>query len=143
MLVLTRKVNQQIRLGDDITVTILRVQGNSIRIGVEAPRNVRVVRGELSPLSESTGSESQIATSPTELPSVDKGPGSFSPANSSEDTQVLEFDLDNLDAETLQSLEAAAEHSPDCAKVYHMRTSAPLARFFPSQAREAVSNYTV
>jgi carbon storage regulator CsrA len=58
MLVLTRKVNQQIRLGDNITVTILRVQGNSIRIGVEAPREVRVIRGELepeNPASESTG----------------------------------------------------------------------------------------
>jgi carbon storage regulator CsrA len=47
MLVLTRKVQQQIRIGDDITVTILQVKGNTIRVGIEAPREVRVVRGEL------------------------------------------------------------------------------------------------
>jgi carbon storage regulator CsrA len=52
MLVLTRKLNQQIRIGDDVTITVLRVKGNTIRIGVEAPRNVRVVRGELQPLSQ-------------------------------------------------------------------------------------------
>lgn len=47
MLVLTRKINQQIRLNDDITITVLRAKGNSIRIGIDAPRSVRVVRGEL------------------------------------------------------------------------------------------------
>ena len=47
MLVLTRKINQQIRLNDDITITVLRAKGNSVRIGIDAPRSVRVVRGEL------------------------------------------------------------------------------------------------
>ena len=47
MLVLTRKLQEKIRVGDEITITILRVKGNSVRIGVEAPRDVRVVRGEL------------------------------------------------------------------------------------------------
>lgn len=54
MLVLTRKVNQQIRLGEEITITVLRVQGNSIRIGIDAPRNVRVLRGELEPREAAT-----------------------------------------------------------------------------------------
>lgn len=49
MLVLTRKAQQQIQIGDNITVTIVRVKGQSVRIGIEAPRNVRVVRGELQP----------------------------------------------------------------------------------------------
>jgi carbon storage regulator CsrA len=49
MLVLTRKLQQQIRIGDQITVTILRVKGHTVRIGIEAPRDVRVVRGELPP----------------------------------------------------------------------------------------------
>jgi carbon storage regulator CsrA len=57
MLVLTRKVNQQIRLGNDITVTVLRVQGNTIRIGIEAPRDVRVVRAELPPLPQNENVE--------------------------------------------------------------------------------------
>ena len=47
MLVLTRKLQQQIKIGGQITVTILRVKGNTVRVGVQAPREVRVVRGEL------------------------------------------------------------------------------------------------
>ena len=52
MLVLTRKVKEQILIGDDIKVTFIRCQGNKVRIGVEAPRDVRVVRGELKRLDE-------------------------------------------------------------------------------------------
>ncbi|QDS95385.1 hypothetical protein FF011L_41810 [Roseimaritima multifibrata] len=52
MLVLSRKLNEKIQLGDNITVTVLRIQGNTIRLGIEAPREVRVVRGELEPLEE-------------------------------------------------------------------------------------------
>jgi carbon storage regulator len=47
MLVLTRKLQQQIKIGEQITVTILRVKGNTVRVGVQAPREVRVIRGEL------------------------------------------------------------------------------------------------
>lgn len=50
MLVLTRKMDQKIHLGDDITITVLRVRGNTIRLGIDAPRDLRVVRGELPPL---------------------------------------------------------------------------------------------
>lgn len=47
MLVLTRKLQERICIGNDITVTILRVKGQQVRIGIEAPRDVRVIRGEL------------------------------------------------------------------------------------------------
>ncbi len=47
MLVLTRKTQQQIQFGSDIVITILQVKGQSVRIGIEAPRGVRVVRGEI------------------------------------------------------------------------------------------------
>lgn len=47
MLVLTRKQDEQILIGDDIVVTILRVKGNTIRVGIEAPKGVRVIRAEL------------------------------------------------------------------------------------------------
>jgi len=47
MLVLSRKSQEQIRIGDNIVVTILRVKGNTVRVGIEAPRDVNVVRGEL------------------------------------------------------------------------------------------------
>ena len=52
MLVLTRKLQQQIKIGDQITVTILRVKGHTVRVGIEAPRDVRVVRGELPPKAD-------------------------------------------------------------------------------------------
>lgn len=47
MLVLTRKLKEQIRIGDDITVTILRISGSAVRVGIEAPGAVRVLRAEL------------------------------------------------------------------------------------------------
>ncbi len=47
MLILTRRINESLVIGDDVTVTILGVKGNQVRIGVDAPRNVSVHRGEL------------------------------------------------------------------------------------------------
>jgi carbon storage regulator CsrA len=49
MLVLSRKVNEQILIGEAIKITILRVRGDAIRIGIEAPREVQVRRSELPP----------------------------------------------------------------------------------------------
>ena len=46
MLVLTRKSQDSIRIGDNITVTVLRIKGNTVRIGIEAPDSVRIIRGE-------------------------------------------------------------------------------------------------
>lgn len=47
MLVLTRRVGECIRIGDDVRVTILGGKGNQVRIGVDAPRDVEVHRGEI------------------------------------------------------------------------------------------------
>jgi len=47
MLVLSRKVGERIRVGDNIEVVVRAIEGNRIRIGVEAPKPVRVLRGEL------------------------------------------------------------------------------------------------
>ena len=47
MLVLTRKENESIRIGNDIEITLVRVRGGGVRIGIEAPRDVKVLRGEL------------------------------------------------------------------------------------------------
>lgn len=47
MLVLTRKVDEEILIGNDIKITLVRVKGNTVRIGIDAPRDIRVVRGEL------------------------------------------------------------------------------------------------
>ena len=63
MLVLTRKVQEQIRIGDEVTVTVLRVKGNKVRIGIEAPGHVRVVRGELPDDQSATSFAGQVSTS--------------------------------------------------------------------------------
>lgn len=47
MLVLSRKIDDEIVIGDDVTVRILRVKGNTVRIGVSAPADVSIMRGEL------------------------------------------------------------------------------------------------
>lgn len=49
MLVLSRKIGQTIKINDDITLVINSIAGNTVRIGVEAPRTVRILRGELAP----------------------------------------------------------------------------------------------
>jgi carbon storage regulator CsrA len=47
MLVLTRKTSERIVIGDSVVITVVRVEGHSARIGIEAPPAVSVVRGEL------------------------------------------------------------------------------------------------
>jgi carbon storage regulator len=47
MLVLTRKSNQSIMIGDDIEVTVLAIMGEKVRIGIQAPREVPVFRKEV------------------------------------------------------------------------------------------------
>ncbi len=47
MLVLSRKLHEEIRIGDQITIKVLQVKGNRVRIGIDAPEHVRVVRSEL------------------------------------------------------------------------------------------------
>lgn len=49
MLVLTRKLMEKLFIGDDICVTIVRLEGGQVRLGIEAPREVAVVRAELVP----------------------------------------------------------------------------------------------
>jgi carbon storage regulator len=47
MLVLSRKKNETIRIGEAIELTVLEVEGNSVKLGIEAPEEIRVLRGEL------------------------------------------------------------------------------------------------
>ena len=49
MLVLSRKKNESIVISDDIRIEVLKVSGNTVRIGIQAPREVKVLRGELAP----------------------------------------------------------------------------------------------
>ncbi len=47
MLVLSRKLSQQILIGTDIVITVVKIDGNQVRLGIEAPRGVTILRDEL------------------------------------------------------------------------------------------------
>lgn len=53
MLVLSRRESERIKLGPSIVVTVVRVSGDKVRIGIEAPDDIVVLRGELEPHGES------------------------------------------------------------------------------------------
>jgi carbon storage regulator len=57
MLVLSRRENECVKIGDSIIVTVVRVSGDKVRLGIEAPANVVVLRGELEPHSERAAGE--------------------------------------------------------------------------------------
>lgn len=79
MLVLTRKSHEQIQIGDNITITILRVKGGAIRVGIDAPKNLSVLRKEL------VGKPAKIAATPVTSEAVEiveLGPGPLRAAQS-------------------------------------------------------------
>ncbi len=47
MLILSRKINEKIMIGDDVSVTIIEIRGDQVKIGIEAPKSVKVFRQEV------------------------------------------------------------------------------------------------
>jgi carbon storage regulator len=47
VLVLTRKINEAIQIGDDVTITIVGIEADRVRIGIDAPRSLKIFRREL------------------------------------------------------------------------------------------------
>ncbi|MCK1995972.1 carbon storage regulator CsrA [Psychrobacillus psychrodurans] len=47
MLVLSRKINETIKIGDNIELRVLEVKGDSVRLGINAPKSLEILRGEL------------------------------------------------------------------------------------------------
>jgi carbon storage regulator len=75
MLVLTRKTNQSIMIGDDIEVSVLAVSRDKIRLGITAPRDVPVFRKEVyvSIKGENAGSEDEAGAVADALDGLSKG----------------------------------------------------------------------
>jgi len=46
MLVLTRKLEESIKIGNSVVITVLKIKGNSVRLGIDAPKYVQVIRPE-------------------------------------------------------------------------------------------------
>ena len=57
MLVLSRKESEKIMLGDSIVLTIVRVSGDRVRLGIEAPSDMLILRTELEPANQQSQSE--------------------------------------------------------------------------------------
>ena len=113
MLVLTRKTDESIVIDGRITITVLRLRGNRIRLGIDAPENVSVRRAELPPLNEfdaaggehprdaASGREADRNVQTSVAPSHTVSPTSES---------ILEVDLDSADLESLSlAFQAAAK----------------------------------
>ncbi len=67
MLVLSRKVGEQVCIDGQITVTINRIEGNRVSLSFDAPRDVHIVRGELRPFGDSFPPPRNVGTSPKNI----------------------------------------------------------------------------
>ncbi len=78
MLVLTRRRSEKLYIGGDICVTVVRLEGGQVRLGIEAPRHVAVVRAELTrhgaPADEPAAAERAEAQPPIPAPEPDPAP---------------------------------------------------------------------
>jgi carbon storage regulator len=66
MLVLSRKEGEKIHIGDTVVVTLVRAGTGSVRLGIDAPADAKVLRGELTPFAESAAPTTPIAVPMTE-----------------------------------------------------------------------------
>jgi carbon storage regulator len=76
MLVLSRRERQRIKLGDSIIVTVVRVSGDKVRLGIEAPADVLVLRDELEPIAPIRPAL-PIASGATAAPAAPVGPATL------------------------------------------------------------------
>jgi carbon storage regulator len=91
MLVLTRKSNQSIMIGDDIEITVLSVMGEKVRIGIQAPREIPVFRQEVYvEIQEERGQihEERGEDPPSEAVTAPRGHGGTNGANGTGDARA-------------------------------------------------------
>ncbi len=70
MLILTRKKNETLRIGDDILITIVDIQGDQIRLGITAPREVSILRQELYEAVKSSNTQAALTVQNAEMLSL-------------------------------------------------------------------------
>jgi carbon storage regulator len=76
MLVLSRRVSESIQIGEDIVVSVVRIEGERVRIGINAPTEVRVVRSELlAAIAEENLRAAQKALPPMNISGWGRRPG--------------------------------------------------------------------
>lgn len=69
MLILARRLNEQIVIGDDIRISVVDIRGDQVKLGIEAPRSVKVYRQEVYDAIQAENREA--AQSATAIPSID------------------------------------------------------------------------
>ncbi|MFA7418990.1 MAG: carbon storage regulator CsrA [Melioribacteraceae bacterium] len=66
MLVLTRKINEEIKIGSDIVIKIISTSDNQVKIGIDAPKSIQILRGEVyEKIKESTLQAAKVSAQPT------------------------------------------------------------------------------
>ena len=71
MLVLSRKKNESIVIDGNIVIEVVQVKGNQVRLGINAPRNVRILRGELKPFDVVPSDVAASDVAPSDVASTD------------------------------------------------------------------------
>ena len=77
MLILSRKINEKVVIGDDITVSIIEVRGDQVRIGIDAPKKVKVFRQEVFDAIKAENKAASVSV--PVIPQVDFGGASRDP----------------------------------------------------------------
>jgi carbon storage regulator len=70
MLILARKTNQSIRIGDNITISVLEIQGDQVRLGISAPKDLQILRQELFDAVKDSNKEALLAVNEENLLSM-------------------------------------------------------------------------
>lgn len=122
MLVLTRKTQEQIHIGDNITISILKLKGNTVRIGIEAPRDIRVLRGEL-PTFDGSFEVEMTEGSEVEAASSTVAPTASDAEHADDEPTVSEMEWEFL--KKISSRRQSCLHVRRCSP--KQRSGAPLA----------------